>query len=165
MRKAEKKMKTEFYRMENDWKQARLCSFLLIPLKYEGNFQDGWLKANGTAAPFTTMDLNESVKRTINSLSAVNMISRYILSREKVLSLLTDGTTGQFYACEKGSDSFSDRNRFTVHDMEIYVFHTQVAFLCVKIQFSRVSLLDTICNLGYVEDNVNYYACPPGSSP
>lgn len=158
-------MKTEFYQMRDTLKQAKLCSFLLIPLKYEGAFNADWLKANGTPAPFTTMDLNESVKRTINSLSATNMISRYLLSRDKVLALLAAGEADCFYACEKGTKDFSARQQFTIHDMEIYVFHTQVAFLCVKIQFSRMKLLDTICNFGYVDDNVNYYVCAGQGEP
>ena len=152
-------MTTEFIQLKQYIETAKIGSFLIIPLKYDhSTFSDKWLNENATRSPFETMDINESVKQAFNSPDHTNVISRYKISKETVHSqMLNGGTATHFYACEKGKTEFTDSQKFTLQDMEIYVFHTQVAFLCAKIQYSRMSLRDTICNLGYTDNSVEYF--------
>jgi len=152
-------MTNEYEMMKEYLKNAKLASFFIIPLKYDSDMLDtSWLEKNAVLSPFTTMDITESVKKTINSKDGANLITRYKISRETVINELLDGKKSNiFYACRKGQPDFSENHRFTIHDMEIYIFHTQVAFLCVKVQYTRVSLLDTISNFGYAENNTDYY--------
>ena len=57
-------MATEFERIKESLGKAKLASFLLIPLKYDSDtFNGSWL-AEKQCDPFTTMDINESIKQT-----------------------------------------------------------------------------------------------------
>lgn len=160
-------MATEFERIKESLGKAKLASFLLIPLKYDSDtFNGSWLAENAVRTPFTTMDINESIKQTINAENTTYVISRYNISKETVfknLGLPLEELS--FYACEKDSKCFDVRHYFELCDAEIYVFHTQVAFLIVKIKYSKMSLLDTICNLGSAENNVEYYYAGGDGTP
>lgn len=152
-------MITEFRQLKQYLEKARMGSFLIVPLKYDENRLDfTWLSANAALAPFETMDINESVKQIFNGKDRANVMSRYKIDRQTLHSHLLDGKTSDFfYACEKGTDDFSEKQKFTIENAEIYIFHTQVAFLSVEIRFIRMSLLDTVVNLGYTDSNVDYF--------
>lgn len=152
-------MINEFRQMKPYLEKAKIGSFLIIPLKYDKNqFNFDWLSQNAQLAPFETMDINESVKQIFNGKDRTNVLSRFKLDAETVHRQLLNGKTADcFYACEKGNEDFTEMQKFTIHSAEIYIFHTQVAFLSLEIRFSRMALLDTIVNLGYVDSNVEYF--------
>ncbi len=148
----------EFTLMKEQLKSAKLGSFLLVPLKYDEQFNKSWLEENGQLTAITTMDINESVKKSTNGNNSENVIERYIINREKVAELLLGSeNSNTFYACPKTEQYFSTINVFDVMDIEIYIFHTQVAFLRVKIKYSNLRLLNIVCNFGFAENDVTYY--------
>lgn len=151
-------MITEFRQLKQHLEKAKIGSFLIIPLKYGDDLNLDWLDKHGEKAPFETMDVNESVKQIFNGKDRAQVLSRYKIPAQTMHSRLLCGKTSQrFYACEKGNTILGENTAFTVHGAQIYIFHTQVAFLSLEIRFSRMSLLDTIVNLGYTENNVEYF--------
>ena len=152
-------MITEFRQLKQYLENARIGSFLIIPLKFDKEtITYSWLDRYAEIAPFETMDINESVKQIFNGKDRANVLARYKIPAEILQSeLLCGKTSACFYVCEKGNEDFAPKNKFTINGGEIYIFHTQVAFLAVEIRFSRMALLDTIVNLGYTESNVEYF--------
>lgn len=147
---------TEYCQMKKILQQAKLGSFLLIPLKYEPQtLNRTWLEQTGTELAIDTVDINESVKRTIRAQNG--LVRRYrIDDREVARHLLGMDRADDLYACPAGSHRQGEREQFALLDAEIWVFHTMVAFLCVKLTFRSMSLLDTICSLGTAENAVDY---------
>ena len=96
---------TEYEELRKVFGRAKYGSYLLIPLKYnEDEFQLDWLEANTEKMPLTTMDINESVKQTLNAENTPNVISRYKLPKEMLIKQIVgmDGKIDfQFYVCEK----------------------------------------------------------------
>lgn len=153
-------MSSEYIQLKEYLKRAKLGSFLLVPLKYDnGVFTEEWLKKNAQRILFTTMDINESVKHTINAENTANVVSHYKLNNDVLYSKIfgrkyTDGENIGFIVSENGTDS---KDVIEVTGLDIYIFHTQVAFLCVGIKYSRMDVLNTICNLGYAKRISRYY--------
>ena len=152
--------------MKEFLKNAKKSSFFIIPLKYDNNnLNTDWLEKNAVFSPLTTMDITESVKKSLFSQGSSNLVSRYKIERETVIKELLNGKESElFYACKKDCAHFCEDYQFTLHDMELYIFHTQVAFLCVKIQYDHMKLLETISDFGYAVNNTEfYYADSDGS--
>ena len=153
---------TEYDELKKVFERAKYGSYLLIPFKYnEDEFQPDWLEANTEKMPLTTMDINESVKQTLNAENTPNVVSRYKLPKEMLFKQIVgkaEEANFQFYVCEKEKpDDYTERRRFELDDSYIYVFHTQVAFLCLGIQYTNIEILDCICNLGYVDRRAVYF--------
>lgn len=155
---------TEYDELKKVFEQAKYGSYLLIPFKYnEDDFRLDWLEANTEKMPLTTMDINESVKQTMNAENTPNVISRYKLPKEMLIKEIAGNAEKeiadlQFYVCEKKKpDDYTERRRFELEDSFIYVFHTQVAFLCLGIRYANIEILDCICNLGYVNRKAVYF--------
>ena len=96
---------TEYEELSDVFEQAKYGSYLLIPFKYKENeFRADWLEANTKKDPLTTMDINESVKQTINAENTPTVISRYKLEKEMLIKEITGKSEEiplQFYVGEK----------------------------------------------------------------
>lgn len=152
---------TEYEELREVFEQAKYGSYLLIPFKYKENeFRADWLEANTKKDPLTTMDINESVKQTINAENTPTVISRYKLEKEMLIKEITGKSEEiplQFYVGEKEKPDEYANGRFELKDSYIYVFHTQVAFLCLGIQYTHMRTLDCICNLGYADRKAIFF--------
>ena len=170
MRDRENSALSEYVQMKEVLENAKLGAFLIVPLKYNqlGETSADWLEVNAEPVTIETVDLNDSVRKLLNSVDQDSILRRYLISGETVLRNILGEVPREkpeFYACDRDHVEFTERQRFTLLDeMELYIFHTKVAFLCVKICFDTMAVLDTIANLGYTENNVLYFRSMPDGS-
>ena len=88
-------MATEFERIKESLGKAKLASHWQIAKNYaSAAFNLCGLAENAVRTPFTTMDINESIKQTINAENTTYVISRYKISKETVFKSL--GLPGLF---------------------------------------------------------------------
>lgn len=155
--------KAELEQMREELAQAKFGSFLIIPLKYDtGDVNIGWLNEIGKKQPITTMDINEAIKQNLNADNGIQILERYYISGKKVQELLFDNVCAdevKMYVCE--ADATPDmndipQNSFRIHSAYFYIFHTQVAFLCLGITYSKIETVEKICNLGFSESHARY---------
>lgn len=149
----------EFDLMKSSLTQAKYGSFLVVPLKYEADLLNlSWLEENGINAPIRTADITESIKESLHPKNGMNILSRYVIAKEKVSQALF-GThrASVLYTCEDNHRSTRAEHAFSIENANIYVFHTQVAFLCLTVRYETIELLNTICNLGYTENHLAYF--------
>ncbi len=156
-------MNNEYQQLKEYFKRAKLGSFLLVPLKYSNDtFSADWLEANAERIPFTTMDINESVKQTINAENTANVVSHYKLNRnilyKKIFGEDIASENGiKFWVTDSGKKEKNNDEAVEITDLDIYIFHTQVAFLSVGIRYNKMAVLNTICNLGYAKRISSYF--------
>ena len=156
-------MNNEYQQLKEYLKKAKLGSFLLVPLKYNGDcFSAEWLNKNTCRIPFTTSDINESVKQTINAENTANVVNHYkldinILSKRIYGKTSENISTLSFWVSDNDIKDKSADNLVKISDLDIYIFHTQVAFLSVGIKYNNMNVLNTICNLGYAKRISSYY--------
>lgn len=142
----------EFSHVRDMLRQAKLGCYLILPLKYEHqNLRLDQVEAFGTRRPVDTMDLTESVRERFNGGGTAQIGACYEISRETLIHGLF-GRTG-----EPDVHSFSVSNDgMNYYDFDfctsyLYLFHTQVAFLCLGLRFPRIEALNKICNLSSAE--------------
>ncbi len=155
---------SEFEEMKEDLQNAKLGSYLIVPLKYEeGEVDYQWLGKIGTRRLLTTMDINESIKNTINSENTANVLFRYEITADVLIRefFSTEADSVQsLLVCDKKtpiSDISPEEDYFKIHSAYIYIFHTQVAFLCLGITYPRMDTLECICHLGFADSKAAYF--------
>lgn len=133
--------------MSNEEKYPiRYGSFILIPLKYDA-LVPGQIEQIGAYRPLTTMDLNENIKAMLDRTNEAAVGARYAVER----AALTGSLGGAADPAQvKGFRVTADGKAWTfdLHDGWLYVFHTQVAFLCLSLSFGDMEALKAICNPG-----------------
>ena len=161
---------TEYQAFSSQWQQAELGGFLVVPLKYDAEeFDFTWLETHQDRRfeTFFSDDLNSAVLRSLNSAvlrhsgscEQTNVFRRFRIPAEVILAQISQfGSDHVFYACKQQEGlspeaSLHGRNPFTLEDADVYVFHTQVAFLCIRLRFQRMETLETICSVGYVRND------------
>ena len=122
--------------------------FLIIPLKYERNsLKQTQLEQIGQYVPVTTMDLNENVKAMFSPFDETAAGSGYVISPDMLTAQLSSRATGKrvrdFVVIDK-DEEFT----FDLSDSWLYIFRTQVAFLCLNLSFEKIETLQAICNPG-----------------
>ncbi|MBE6894069.1 MAG: hypothetical protein E7483_00465 [Ruminococcaceae bacterium] len=156
-------MNIEYQQLKEYLKKAELGSFLIVPLKYSNdNFSADWLENNSERIPFTTTDINESVKQTINAENTANVVIHYKLNKNILYKNIfgkhkTADEKLVLWVSENDKNEKSDSEPIEITDLDIYIFHTQVAFLSVGIRYNKMNVLNTICNLGYAKRISSYY--------
>lgn len=157
-------MLNEFEEMKPDLMNAKLGSYLIVPLKYDRDDVDyRRLEQIGTRRFLTTMDINESIKNTINASDTANVLFRYEITAE-ALKWEFFGTEADsiqtLLAGDKNmeaADILPEKNYFKIHSAYIYIFHTQVAFLCLGITYPEMEVLECICHPGFADCKAAYY--------
>lgn len=139
--------------------QARLGSYLVIPLKYEQNGPDtDWLKQFELSECLSTMDLTEPVKELFvpNAPSRVGV--RYHIPHDMLINELLNEKDKHdcTFQVHKVQDGRKTKRTFDFFDAWLYVFDTQVALLCLGLLYSSMDTLLCICNPGFVENNAEY---------
>lgn len=151
----------EYEEMREDFKKAKYAAFLVVPLKYDtDNINFEWLEKNGERSLLQTSDISESVRNLMNGQGKDTVLWHYTISEDIVLRNVIGESPEEkpgFYACDHNEIEYSENQHFTLHDIEFYIFHTKIAFMCVKIRCEKISAIDNMVNLGYVENNVSYY--------
>lgn len=122
-------------------KSVKFGSYIIIPLKYEKEeFREEILKERFEAYPVSTMDVNENVKEMFNGSHNASG-SCYKVKREDLCAAF-DGVNS--FKVEKAGDTYS----FKIEDSYLYIYFTQVAFLCLQIRYEDMRAVHAICNPG-----------------
>ena len=122
-------------------KSVKFGSYIIIPLKYEKEeFREEMLKERFEAYPVSTMDVNENVKEMFNGSHNASG-SCYKVKREDLCAAF-DGVNS--FKVEKAGDTYS----FKIEDSYLYIYFTQVAFLCLQIRYEDMRAVHAIFNPG-----------------
>ena len=156
--------KEELEQIREDLAHAKFGSFLIIPLKYDdAHIKSDWFKEVAERQPITTMDINEAIKNNLNNMNGLQILKRYYLSGDNLIKLLFGDAFAQdanFYVSEKDtalSEEAIEQEFFQFYCAYIYVFHSQVAFLCLGLTYPKVQIIERICNLGSADSIAEYF--------
>ncbi len=140
----------------NSERQVLYGSFLVIPLKYdESSFKWSYIEKIGTYRPVTTMDLNENIKRMLERSNSSSVGTCYEVGCDELTNCLFEDQSSScrsFIVSKDGNDY-----PFELASSYIYVFHTQVAFLCLSISFDEMDTLRAVCNPGSAYNPASFY--------
>lgn len=127
---------------------AKYGCFLIVPLKYDPvSFHMEQLEKIAAYQPLTTMDLNENIKAMLERSNDAAVGSCYTVACSHLVSSLCDTidtADSQSFLVSNETNSYS----FELTSSYLYIFHTQVAFLCLSLSFEQMDTLRVICNPG-----------------
>jgi len=133
--------------------RMKFGSYLVLPLKFDA--EDPRLKLpERECTPFrlNTADLNENVKRMLNEKGHQSIGSAYRIPKEQLEEALCAGASPSHFKVSNEGVGHS----FELLDSYLYIFHTQVAFLCLAISFSAMETLHFICNPGFAQSTASF---------
>lgn len=133
--------------MQKNGRPVKYGSFLVVPLKYNpASFVQTRLEAIGKKVPMTTMDLNENIKSMLSHTGEAAVGACYAIGCPVLVSGLCGASAAVSQAFRVTADG--QTYAFDLTTSYLYVFHTQVAFLCLNLSFSRMEALKAVCNPG-----------------
>lgn len=150
----------EFEEMKPLLAQAKVGTFFVIPLKYEsGALQKEKIRTVGKPWAVTTMDLSEPVKALFQEDGTAAIGNCYEIDAPTLQEALFGRAAdiAGFSVSEKDGDG--EALPFTFHSAYLYLFHTQVAFLCLGLCYEDMRVLKWVCNLGFAESCADYHYC------
>ena len=136
---------------------VRFGCFLVIPLKYDAaSFVWERLEEIGVYQPLTTMDINENIKAMLDRSNEAAVGASYTVGCAPLVAPLCGETanaqTQAFRVSYEGS-----AYDFDVSASYLYVFQTQVAFLCLSLSFTHMEALQAICNPGSAHNTASFF--------
>lgn len=142
---------------DDEIKTAQYGCFLVIPLKYDpASFARERLDEIGEYHPLTTMDLNENIKAMLDRANEAAVGACYTVRCAALAALLCGQTTKSDTQCFRVSAEGNTYD-FALSDSYLYVFQTQVAFLCLSLSFAQMEALQAICNPGSAHSNARFF--------
>lgn len=156
--------------------EARYGSYLLIPLKYDrSEFDFAHLEQSlGAPVPIQSTDISESVMQTVNPPQTAHSVFRYVIPQSHLIQIMTGvafpGAQPALYTYvpneEPDLSAGLEDFRFHVADSELFLFSTNVAFLCLGFTYPNMAVLRSIYNLGFtVSKSVFCFSAPDGLTP
>ena len=131
--------------------------FLIIPLKFEvGSLKLAQLEQIGRSVPVTTMDLNENIKAMFSPGDETAAGACYIIPRDALTAKIPCGIGGEDVKSFRVIDKSGEFD-FELSDSWIYIFRTQVAFLCLNLSFDKIETLQAICNPGWAFNPAEFF--------
>ena len=132
-------------------------SFLIVPLKYDSeSLNQTYLEEIGTYRPITTMDLNENIKKMLDKSNDAAVGLCFDISPDHILPFVSgadDSHLPQSFLVSDDGNTYT----FELSSSYIYVFHTQVAFLCLSISYEEMEALKAVCNPGSAYNPASFY--------
>ena len=132
-------------------------SFLIVPLKYDSeSLNRTYLEEIGTYRPITTMDLNENIKKMLDKSNDAAVGLCFDISPDHILPFVSgadDSHLPQSFLVSDDGNTYT----FELSSSYIYVFHTQVAFLCLSISYEEMEALKAVCNPGSAYNPASFY--------
>lgn len=132
-------------------------SFLTVPLKYDSeSLNQTYLEEIGTYRPITTMDLNENIKKMLDKSNDAAVGLCFDISPDHILPFVSgadDSHLPQSFLVSDDGNTYT----FELSSSYIYVFHTQVAFLCLSISYEKMEALKAVCNPGSAYNPASFY--------
>lgn len=142
---------------DNDKKSTQYGCFLVIPLKYDPVlFVQERLEEIGKYQPLTTMDLNENIKVMMDRSNEAAVGACYTIGCAPLVAPLCGemaNTHTQPFRVSSGENSYD----FNVSTSYLYVFQTQVAFLCLGLSLTHMEALQAICNPGSAHSTAAFF--------
>ena len=137
--------------------QAKYGCFLVLPLKFDAEtVRIQQLEADFQEQPMTTMDLNENIKAMLNGAGEASVgVCRFIPKDSLAEGLCGAAGADALRACTVSSEDGT--YSFYLQPSYLYLFHTQVAFLCLGLSFDRMEALHAICNPGSAENHSAFH--------
>lgn len=130
-------------------KTVRYGSFLIVPLKYTSDLlKRERLEEIGCYERLTTMDVNENIKAMFDRSNKKAIGACYKVACAQLVS----GFCGEPESMSSQSFSVTTQEGvydFALADSYLYLFHTNVAFLCLNLSFSQMETMKAICNPGF----------------
>lgn len=132
-------------------------SFLIVPLKYDSeSLNQTYLEEIGTYRPITTMDLNENIKKMLDKSNDAAVGLCFDIAPDRILPFVTgadDSHSPKSFLVSDDGNTYT----FELSSSYIYVFHTQVAFLCLSISYEEMEALKAVCNPGSAYNPAFFY--------
>lgn len=142
---------------DDEKRSAKYGCFLVIPLKYDSvSFSQENLEKIGEYHPLTTMDLNENIKAMLERTNEAAVGSCYTIGCSELVASLCGQTFNadtQLFRVSSQGNSYD----FAVSTSYLYVFQTQVAFLCLSLSFTHMEALQAICNPGSAHSTAAFF--------
>ena len=108
--------------------KVKYASFLMIPLKYdEGSFDEKIIMSSFDKYEIQTLDLNENIKDRLNGRGETAVGKCYGIPREWLVNKL--GLEGESFRVKSEDGDYS----LNIDDSYLYIFHTDVAFMCLQL--------------------------------
>lgn len=131
--------------------------FLVIPLKYDpASLSREHLEEIGKYHPLTTMDLNENIKTMLDCSNEAAVGTGYTIGCAPLIAPLCGETvtadTQSFRVSAEGN-----AYDFDLNTSYLYVFQTQIAFLCLSLSFAHMEALQAICNPGSAQSTATFF--------
>ena len=142
---------------DNERNSVKYGCFLVIPLKYDpASFSRKRLEEIGEYHPLTTMDFNENIKAMLDLSNEAGVGACYTIGCAPLVTSLSGETTNidtQSFRVSAEGNSYD----FDLSTSYLYVFQTQIAFLCLSLSFAHMEALQAICNPGYARSIATLY--------
>ncbi len=124
--------------------QAKFGSYLIIPLKFEGDWQS--IGRGLTPQPMETMDLTENVKAMLSGTgrAAVGRCCRVEVG-DLYRHLTAAAPQPLQICCDSGCRNLELTTSY------LYVFTTQVAFFCLGVTYDHMDALNTLTATGHAD--------------
>lgn len=145
---------TEFEQMAESFRRAKYGSYLIIPLRFSGEDLCRERIARVTTPwTITTADLNETVKDLLNEGTSTTVGSCRRIGSDVLVRELFGEARPESLFVRDGEAALP----FSLFDSCLYLFHTQVAFLCLGIRYDTPDVLREICNPGFSSSRDDFF--------
>lgn len=144
--------------------QTSYGCFLIIPLKYDADSLDSArLEEIGEYQKLTTMDLNENIKAMFERSNEAAVGACYAVRSSRLAAGLGAADCAQSQAMRVSADG--ETYPFELASSYLYVFHTQVAFLCLSLSFTHMEAIKAICNPGSAYNSAVFHWVDQAGEP
>jgi len=151
----------EYLALNPLWESAAFGSFLVVPLKFdEGELRMDYIDSLFEPLSLTTTDIGENIKDMINRRGPGNIGQAYSIPCATLEKALLGDHFERMTAREGGHEG-----SFALMDSYLFVFHTQVAFLCLGLRYEELATLYHICNPGFVQMSTVFTRQRAGKAP
>ena len=102
------------------------------------------------------MDINENIKAMLDRSNEAAVGARYTIGCAPLVAPLCSqpsDSCAQAFRVLNGTDSYD----FDVSTSYLYVFQTQIAFLCLSLSFAQMETLQAICNPGSAHSTASFF--------
>ncbi len=132
-------------------------SYIIIPLKFEGEISRIIRlceKSGLIHTKITSMDFNDIFKSMLNS-QIKNPVGLVYTLPSNLICQIPDCSQNWIY----------DKHKYKFTKSYLYIFHTNVAFLCIGITYNSIEALNALCNPGRPNQwNLIFESVPPSKA-
>ena len=124
---------------------AKFASFLIIPLKYDCDYSE--VAKDLPVSSLTTMDLTENVKDMLRPDSETAIGKFCHIGADMLKAAIKSNADDKLFV--KSEDKL---HPFEFIDSFLYIFKTQIAFLCLGISYDHMDVINTLSSTGHADN-------------